>query len=143
MKKLLVICLVCSNWANAQLRTMQRFEEFGLGNFYLFANREADAKRILSETLNDNNFKGTFQFNKPDNLYFNYAIVDPNNHEFVYIIHGIRGNKNNVSGYHIFCYYMENRYRYFYDVAENEGRVSVIYDPSILDVSPNGSKKKN
>jgi hypothetical protein len=39
---------------------------------------------------------------------------------------------------------MENRYRYFYDVTEGEDRISLVYDPGILNVSPkkeNSSKK--
>jgi hypothetical protein len=142
MKKLLVICLVLSNWANAQWKSMQRFEEFGKGNFYLFTIREVDVKRHISEILNDNNLKGDVAFQKGANLFLNAAIQDPQNTEFVYIIHCISGSKNNIAGYHVFCYYMEKRYRYFYDITEPDARISVIYDPSIMDVSPNGSKKK-
>jgi hypothetical protein len=39
---------------------------------------------------------------------------------------------------------MENRYRYFYDITEDDGRISLIYDPGVIDVSPkkeNSSKK--
>jgi hypothetical protein len=35
---------------------------------------------------------------------------------------------------------MENRYRYFYDITEGENRISLIYDPGVLDVSPNKDK---
>lgn len=143
MKKLLVICLVLSNWANAQWKSMQRFEEFGKGNFYLFTIRDVDVKRHIAEILNDNNLKGDVAFQKGANLFLNVAIEDPQNSEFVYIIHCISGSKNNVSGYHVFCYYMENRYRYFYDVNEPDARISVLYDPSVMDVSPNRNKKKN
>jgi hypothetical protein len=40
---------------------------------------------------------------------------------------------------------MENRYRYFYDITENESRISLIYDPAITGLSPNQGKsaKKN
>lgn len=140
MKKLLVICLVLTNYVQAQWSTMQRFEEFGIGNFYLFTQREVDARRLIAETLNDNDMKGSIDFHKGANLLLNLAVEDAQNSEYVYVVHCIRGNKNGVSGYHIFCYYMENRYRYFYDVSESEGRISVIFDPSILDVSPNGKK---
>jgi hypothetical protein len=143
MKKILVICLVLTNWAQAQWKTMQRFEEFGIGNFYLFTDREVDAKRLISETFNFNAMKLSLDFQKGANLLLNVAVVDPQNSEFVYVVHCIRGVRDEVPGYHIFCYYMENRYRYFYDVSESGGRLSVIYDPGILDVSPNGTKKKN
>lgn len=141
MKKLLVICLVLTNYVQAQWSTMQRFEEFGIGNFYLFTQREVDARRLIAETLNDNDMKGSIDFHKGANLLLNLAVEDAQNSEYVYVVHCIRGNKNGVSGYHIFCYYLENRYRYFYDVSESEGRISVIFDPTILDVSPNGKKK--
>lgn len=141
MKKLLVICLVLTNVVQAQWSTMQRFEELGIGNFYLFTQREVDARRLIAETLNDNDMKGSIDFHKGANLLLNLAVEDAQNSEYVYVVHCIRGNKNGVSGYHIFCYYLENRYRYFYDVSESEGRISVIFDPTILDVSPNGKKK--
>lgn len=142
MKKLVFICLILSNYAHAQWSSMQRFEEFGIGNFYLFASREVDARRLIAETLNDNDMKGTIDFHKGANLLVNTAIQDAQNSEYVYVIHCIRGQKNGVPGYHIFCYYLENRYRYFYDITEPDGRISVIFDPTILSVSPNGSKKK-
>lgn len=141
MKKLVFICLVLSNYVQAQWSTMQRFEEFGIGNFYLFTQREVDARRLIAETLNDNDMKGSIDFHKGANLLLNLAVEDAQNSEYVYVVHCIRGNKNGVSGYHIFCYYLENRYRYFYDVSESEGRICVIFDPTILDVSPNGKKK--
>ena len=141
MKKLLVICLVLTNYVQAQWSTMQRFEEFGIGNFYLFTQREVDARRLISETLNDNGMKGSIDFHKGANLLLNLAVEDAQNSEYAYVVHCIRGNKNGVSGYHIFCYYLENRYRYFYDVSESDGRICVIFDPTILDVSPNGKKK--
>lgn len=141
MKKLLVICLVLTNVVQAQWSTMQRFEEFGIGNFYLFTQREVDARRLIAETLNDNGMKGSIDFHKGANLLLNLAVEDAQNSEYAYVVHCIRGNKNGVTGYHIFCYYLENRYRYFYDVSESDGRICVIFDPTILDVSPNGKKK--
>lgn len=142
MKKILMSLLFMSHMAQAQWRSMQRFEEFGIGNFYLFTVREVDAKRLIAETLNDNDIKGSISFRKNSNLLFNFAIQDSQNSEYVYIIHCIRGVKNEVPGYHIFCYYMENRYRYFYDVSDPDGRISLIFDPSILNVSPNSKKNK-
>ena len=141
MKKLLVICLVLTNYVQAQWSTMQRYEEFGIGNFYLFTQREVDARRLIAETLNDNGMKGSIDFHKGANLLLNLAVEDAQNSEYAYVVHCIRGNKNGVTGYHIFCYYLENRYRYFYDVSESDGRICVIFDPTILDVSPNGKKK--
>jgi hypothetical protein len=35
---------------------------------------------------------------------------------------------------------MENRYRYFYDVADEKSRVSIIYDPGVIDVNFNDGK---
>ena len=141
MKKLLVICLVLTNYVQAQWSTMQRYEEFGIGNFYLFTQREVDARRLIAETLNDHGMTGSIDFHKGANLLLNLAVEDAQNSEYAYVMHCIRGNKNGVSGYHIFCYYLENRYRYFYDVSESDGRICVIFDPTILDVSPNGKKK--
>jgi hypothetical protein len=96
MKKILVICLVLTNWAQAQWKTMQRFEEFGIGNFYLFTDREVDAKRLISETFNFNAMKLSLDFQKGANLLLNVAVVDPQNSEFVYVVHCIRGVRDEV-----------------------------------------------
>jgi hypothetical protein len=86
MKKLVFICLVLSNYVQAQWSSMQRFEEFGIGNFYLFASREVDARRLIAETFNDNDMKGTIDFHKGANLLLNVAVEDPQNSEFVYVV---------------------------------------------------------
>ena len=96
MKKLLVICLVLTNYVQAQWSSMQRFEEFGIGNFYLFTQREVDARRLIAETLNDNGMKGSIDFHKGANLLLNLAVEDAQNSEYVYVVHCIRGNKNGV-----------------------------------------------
>ena len=119
---------------------MQKYSEVGKGNFYLFANTEKDAKRIILETLNDNNFSYEVTFNKGSNVFLTAAILDPINNEYVYVIHSIKGRYQDRTGYHILCYYMENRYRYFYDITEGENRISLIYEPGVLDVSPNKDK---
>jgi len=115
---------------------MQKYSEVGRGNFYLFAHTEKDAKRIILETLNDNNFSFEVTFNKGSNVFLSTAILDPLNNEYVYVIHSIKGHYQDRPGYHILCYYMENRYRYFYDVTEGEGRISLIYDPAVLNLKP-------
>ncbi len=136
----LAAVLLSSRTANAQWVVMNKYAEFGLGNFYMFVPRETDAKRIIQETLQDNRLPYQIEFRKGKNLLLSNSFVDPLNNEYVYVVHSIKGRKNDVSGYHIFCYYMENRYRYFYDVEEINGRVSVIHDPAVLDVSPNQSR---
>jgi hypothetical protein len=136
MKIILIICLLSASIANAQWSVMQKYSEFGKGNFYLFADTEKDAKRIILETLNDNNFSYEVTFHKGSNLFFTAAILDPLNNEYVYVIHSIKGRYQGSTGYQILCYYMENRYRYFYDITEGDGRISLIYDPAILNVKP-------
>ena len=140
MKTTLFLFLISTRIATAQWDVMQNFNEVGKGNYYLFARTEKDAKRIIMETLQDNHFNNEFVFQKGANLFFNAAILDPLNHEYVYIIHCIKGRTNDYPGYHIFCYYMENRYRYFFDVAEGDARVSLIYDPGVIDVKLNDEK---
>ena len=66
---------------------MQKYEEFGKQTFYTFVPREVDAKRIILETLNDNQLSYDITFNKGSNLLNTISIVDPLNSEFVYIIH--------------------------------------------------------
>ena len=136
MKITLLLCLFCASLANAQWSVMQKYNEVGKGNFSLFAGSEKDAKRIILETLNDNNFSYDIVFNKGSNVLLSTSMLDPLNNEYVYIIHCIKGRYQGSTGYLILCYYMENRYRYFYDVTEGEGRISLIYDPAVLNVKP-------
>lgn len=138
---ILALLLLYIPTSQAQWITMSRFEEFGKGNFYLFVQRESDAKRIILETLKDNNMDTDFSFGKGTNLMLARSYIDPLNSEFVLIIHCVKSKQQNVNGYNIFCYYMENRYRYFYDIMENESRISLIYDPAITGLSPNLGKK--
>jgi hypothetical protein len=140
MKKLLLIFLLASASANAQWSVMQKYSEFGKGNYYLFASTEKDARRIILETLQDNQLSYDLVFKKGANLLLTTAVVDPLNSEYVYVIHSMKGQYYNKIGYHVFCYYMENRYRYFYDITEGENRISLIYDPGVLNVSPNKDK---
>jgi hypothetical protein len=135
--KLLSLLILSSTIARAQWTVMQKYSEYGKGNYYLFAATEKDAKRIILETLQDNKLSYDILFNKGSNLFLSTAIVAPLNSEYVYIIHCMKGRYQDRPGYHIFCYYMENRYRYFYDVTEGDGRISLIYDPGVLNVSPN------
>jgi hypothetical protein len=133
----LIAFLLAARSANAQWAVMNKYAEFGLGNFYMFVPRETDAKRIIQETLQDNRLPYQVAFRKGKSLLLSTAFNDPLNNEYVYVVHSFKGRKNDVNGYHIFCYYMENRYRYFYDIEEIDGRISVIHDPAVLDVSPN------
>jgi hypothetical protein len=133
----LIAVLLSARTASAQWAVMNKYTEFGLGNFYMFVPRETDAKRIVQETLQDNNLPYQLAFRKGKNLLLSSAFVDPLNNEYVYVVHSFKGRKNDVGGYHIFCYYMENRYRYFYDVEEIDSRISVVHDPAVLKVSPN------
>ena len=138
---ILALLLLYIPTSQAQWLTMQKFEEFGKGNFYLFVQRESDAKRIILETLKDNNMETDFSFGKGTNLIRARSYIDPLNSEFVLVIHCVKSKQQNVNGYNIFCYYMENRYRYFYDITENESRISLIYDPAVTGLSPNLGKK--
>ena len=140
MKKLLLIFLLASASAHAQWSVMQKYSEFGKGNYYLFASTEKDARRIILETLQDNQLSYDLVFKKGANLLLTTAVVDPLNSEYVYVIHSMKGQYYNKIGYHVFCYYMETRYRYFYDITEGENRISLIYEPGVLDVSPNKDK---
>jgi hypothetical protein len=100
-------------------------------------------KSIDYDKLNKlKSFYGSLFYQNCANIFFNAAISDPLNHEYVYIIHCIKGRTNDYPGYHIFCYYMENRYRYFFDVAEGDARVSLIYDPGVIDVKLNDEKNR-
>jgi hypothetical protein len=136
----LAVVLLSAKTVNAQWSVMNKYTEFGIGNFYMFVQRETDAKRIIQETLQDNNLPYQVAFRKGKNLLLSNSFADPLNNEYVYVVHIMKGRKKDVTGYHIFCYYLENRYRYFYDVEEIDGRVSVIHDPAVLDVSPNQSR---
>lgn len=132
MKTTLILCLFLSSIAQAQWSQMRKFNEVGKGNYYLFTISEKNARRIILETLNNNKLSYDVVFYKGGNLFLNTCIVDPLNSEFVYVIHSIRGHQGEVPGYHILCYYMENRYRYFYDITQGENRISLVYDPAIL-----------
>ena len=138
---ILALLLLFIPTSQAQWATMSKFEEFGKGNFFLFVQRESDAKRIILETLKDNNMDTDFSFGKGTNLILARSYIDPLNSEFVLVIHCVKSKQQNVNGYNIFCYYMENRYRYFYDITENESRISLIYDPAVTGLSPNLGKK--
>jgi len=141
MKKILLLFILISQLASAQWSVMQKFNEVGKGNYYLFVPTEKDAKRIIIETLHDNLLNYELTFNKGANLFLNTAVTDPLNHEYVYVVHCIKGNYQNTLGYHILCYYMENRYRYFYDVDETEGRIALCYDPAVNSITPQKPKK--
>jgi hypothetical protein len=142
---LIALLLLFIPTIQAQWVTMQKFEEFGKGNYFLFVQRETDLKRIILETLKDNKMNTDFTFEKGTNLILSRAYLDPLNSEYVLVIHCVKAKHQEVYGYNIFCYYMENRYRYFYDITENDRRISLIYDPAITGLSPyqGKSNKKN
>ncbi|MEN9421114.1 MAG: hypothetical protein RLZZ107_588, partial [Bacteroidota bacterium] len=48
--KLLSLLILSSTIAKAQWTVMQKYSEYGKGNYYLFAATEKDAKRIILET---------------------------------------------------------------------------------------------
>lgn len=146
MKKntlLIALLLLIIPTSQAQWKVMQKYEEFGKGNFFLFVTRPSDAKRIILETLKDNKMSTDFDFEKGPNLILSRSYVDPLNSEYVLLIHCVKSRYKEVVGYNIFCYYMENRYRYFYDITENGTRISLIYDPAITGVTANKGKSKH
>ena len=75
MKKLLLIFLLASAGAHAQWSVMQKYSEFGKGNYYLFASTEKDARRIILETLQDNQLSYDLVFKKGANLLLTTAAL--------------------------------------------------------------------
>ena len=50
----LIAFLLAARSANAQCAVMNKYAEFGLGNFYMFVPRETDAKRIILNSWSGN-----------------------------------------------------------------------------------------
>jgi hypothetical protein len=50
----LIAFLLAARSANAQWAVMNKYAEFGLGNFYMFVPRETDAKRIILNSWSGN-----------------------------------------------------------------------------------------
>jgi hypothetical protein len=122
--------LFISKNLNAQYINMGNLKEYGKGNFYAHVNKEADAKRLIIEKIKLNGLSPRkLEFYGGKSLYFATYYVNPLNTEFVYIINCLRTR----NGWDVWFYYLENRYRYFYDVTETDGRYAVIYDPAILE----------
>jgi hypothetical protein len=122
--------LFISKNLNAQFINMGNLNEYGKGNFYAHVNKEADAKRLIIEKIKLNGLSPRkLEFYGGKSLYFATYYVNPLNTEFVYIINCLRTR----NGWDVWFYYLENRYRYFYDVTETDGRYAVIYDPAILE----------
>ena len=137
MRSLVFLFLIVSSYnLKAQFINMGGLNEFGAGNYFAHVKREVDAKRIITEKIKLNGISSKkLEFHSGRNLYFSSYMVNPLNTEFVYMINCIRTRK----GWDIWFYYIENRYRYFYDVTEVDGRFPVTYDPAILsnqDVKP-------
>ena len=69
-------------------------------------------------------------FKKGANMPLYTYKVDPLNNEFVYVVMCLRDH----TGWNISFQYMENRYRYFFDIMEDNQRVHVIYDPALAEL---------
>lgn len=120
--------LLFTHQTQAQFIRMDGLQEIGAGNYFVHVDNELDAKRIIIERIKWNEHPSkNLVFNKHENLYFYMYFVNPINTEYVYIIHALKQR----DGYDIYFIYMENRYRYFFDVIDNNVRTSLIYDPAI------------
>jgi len=120
--------LLFAQQTHAQFIRMDGLQEIGAGNYFVHVDNEMDAKRIIVERIKWNEHPSkNLVFNKHENLYFYMYFVNPINTEYVYIIHALKQR----DGYDIYFIYMENRYRYFFDVIDNNVRTSLIYDPAI------------
>lgn len=120
--------LLSMQQTQAQFIRMDGLQEIGAGNYFVHVDNEMDAKRIIVERIKWNEHPSkNLVFNKHENLYFYMYYVNPINTEYVYIIHALKQRE----GYDIYFIYMENRYRYFFDVIDNNVRTSIIYDPAI------------
>jgi hypothetical protein len=111
---------------------MSRFNQYGVVNYACQVgslNRLKDAQRIVLETIADNNIfdVNKIKFNKGKVLLLNEAVVDPLNSNFVYVIHAINSMQDNQLVINLFFYYIENRFRYFYQIED----VFVTYDPAL------------
>jgi hypothetical protein len=115
---------------------MDNLNEYGKGNYFVHVSREVDAKRLIIEKIKLNGISPKkIEFYSGRSLYFASYYVNPLNTEFVYVINCLKTR----NGWDIWFYYFENRYRYFYDVTEFDGRYPVIYDPAVLenrDITP-------
>ena len=120
--------LLFTQQTQAQFIRMDGLKEIGAGNYFVHVDNEMDAKRIIVERIKWNEHPSkNLVFNKHENLYFYMYYVNPINTEYVYIIHALKQRE----GFDIYFIYMENRYRYFFDVIDNNVRTSIIYDPAI------------
>lgn len=120
--------LLFTQQTQAQFIRMDGLQEIGAGNYFVHVDNEMDAKRIIVERIKWNEHPSkNLVFNKHENLYFYMYYVNPINTEYVYIIHALKQRE----GFDIYFIYMENRYRYFFDVIDNNVRTSIIYDPAI------------
>lgn len=123
----------------AQYLNMGSLNEYGGGNYFVHVSSESAAKRIITEKVKLNGFPSKqLEFHSGSNLYFCSYHVNPINKEFVYFITCLR----NRTGWDIYFYYIENRYRYFYDVNSGGSRIPEVYDPAILE-SRNITPTKN
>lgn len=132
MKRVFGIILLVPLFSFAQWKNMSRFNDVGGSNFQLHVRNADDAFRLMSETLQKNNYcnEKDLVFKKGANMPLYTYKVDPLNNEFVYVVMCLRDH----TGWNISFQYMENRYRYFFDIMEDNQRVHVIYDPALAEL---------
>ena len=127
---LIALIFLVSNSSFSKYLNMGSLNEFGGGNYYVHVNSESDAKRIITEKVKLNGIPSRhLQFHKGSSLYFCSYHVNPLNNEYVYFITCLPTRE----GWDVWFYYIENRYRYFYDVNSGGNRIPVVYDPAILE----------
>lgn len=121
---------------HAQWRNMNRFTSYGVVNYHTQVIDEKSAKRVILETIsmNSNFDEKNITFNKGSNIYMNQSIVDPLNHNYVYVIHAIHSIQGDSKALNIFFYYIENRLRYFYEIDSGNERIFLKWDPAFVEV---------
>lgn len=131
---LFALCCFIHGLAFGQWRNMSRFTSYGVVNYHTQVRGEKNAKRIIMETVSANsNFEANeIAFNKDKNLFVNEYMVDPLNHNYVYVIHAIRGITGDFEIVNLFFYYIENRLRYFYEIDDRKERVVLMWDPAFM-----------
>jgi hypothetical protein len=118
---------------------MSRFNQYGVVNYVCQVgglNRLKDAQRIVFETISRNSVfdANKMKFNKGGVLLLDKFQVDPLNSNFVYVIHAINSSQNNQPVVNLFFYYIENRFRFFYELNSDGVLIRVKYDPAIITI---------
>lgn len=132
MKTILGLILLIPLISFSQWKGMSRYNDVGGTNFQLHVNNVDAAFRLISETLEKNNFcsEKDILFKSGSNMPLYSYKVDPLNNEFVYVVMCLR----DPTGWIISYQYLENRYRYFFDIMDDNNRVHVIYDPALAEL---------